>query len=108
MKTTLLILLSSVVIILASWLTFFSSDRYGTHGDSASCGKNRSEETFVTATAYLFMTQTDETKNVTIGTCPYENFTARTLALELWIPAFIFGFMSYKRINNSYQNREIR
>lgn len=101
MKTILLILLSSVLIILASWLTFAHSDRYGIHSsESVPCGKNPTQETFATATVYLLTTQTYEQQNVTIGTCPYQNFAAKTLALELWTPALIFSFMSYRSVSN--------
>ncbi|MNH58596.1 hypothetical protein D3C73_104020 [compost metagenome] len=108
MKTTLLILLSSAFIILASWLTFASSNRYGIHSDSASCGENKSHEIFYTATSYILTTQTYERDKVKVGTCQYENFTARTFALDLWIPAIAFGFISYKRIDRSRRNhREV-
>ena len=99
MKTTLLVLASSLIIILASGLTFLDLNRYGTHGDSVPCGENKRQETFYTASSYLLMTQTYPESEVNIGTCPYENFSAKTYALDLWIPAIILSIVSYKRIS---------
>lgn len=90
---------TSILLILGAWLTFFSVDRYGTHGDSATCGENKSHKVFYSATSYFPTTQSKEQSILRVGTCPYDNYTARTVALDVWVPALLLGFVAYRRIN---------
>lgn len=99
MKTTLVILLTSILLILGVWLTFFSVDRYGTHEDSATCGENKSHKVFYSATSYFLTTQSKQQSSLRVGTCPYDNYTARTVALDVWMSALLLGFVAYRRIN---------
>lgn len=99
MKTVLLILLTSTLLVLGAWLTFFSVDRYGTHGDSATCGENKSHKVFYSATSYFLTTQSKEQSILRVGTCPYDNYTARTVALDVWVPALFLVLVAYRRIN---------
>lgn len=99
MKTALLILLASILLILGVWLTFFSVDRYGTHGDSATCEENKSHKIFYSATSYFLTTQSKQQSSLRVGACPYDNYTARTVALDVWVPALFLGFVAWRRID---------
>ena len=98
MKTVLLILLTSMLLILRAWLTFFSVDRYGTHGDSATCGENKTHKVFYSATSYLLTTQSKQQSSLHVGTCPYDSYTARTVALDVWVPVLFLGLVVHRRI----------
>lgn len=96
MRSYILVLITIILVAFASWLTFFDHHRYGTHGDGFRCGEAKNKITSYTATKYYLVSQPYNEDEIEVGACPYDKFSVRTYALEVWILAALFGYVSYK------------
>lgn len=96
MQKPILLFATIALVILASWLTFFDHDRYGTHGDGFRCGEVKDAVTYSTVTTYYLFSQPNGEQSLNVGTCPYSMFKARTYALDLWVPAILLGYLSQR------------
>ena len=83
------------LLLLASYLTFLTPSRFGSHGDHDPCGKNLEKVYHSTATSFFLFTGSKQAPNSHIGSCPYQVYEARTYAVEVWLAAILSGASLY-------------
>jgi len=97
-RPVIFLVISAFLLVAALLFTFLPSDRYGFHTDALPCGKNEPREVFYTATTYFIFTRPLNKDSVFVGTCPYQNFSSSTYALEFWLSGILFGYFGYRRL----------
>lgn len=92
-------------MLVAAYFVVAPPMRYGTYGDNIACGDGKGIEYSWTLSGYFLSSgplpssgEARERAVSNIGTCPQDNFFAKTWALELWIAALAsFGGSYYLR-----------
>ena len=75
-------------LLLAAILYLFVSPpmRYGTYDDDRQCGDPSGTRHILTLTGYLLFTEPiGNTTSLRLGSCPYDQYYAKTYAIELWL-----------------------
>jgi hypothetical protein len=99
----LLLIIAVVTALLAAYFTFRPTLRYGTYTDridrkvceTADPTAGRTEYNLSLVVHYAFTKPLGNTLE-NPGPCPYNNYYARTVALELWLIALLVGYRAWK------------
>lgn len=104
MTSRILFSLAGLFIVIALSLAILPATRFGYHGDGKQCGQYQTTLYHPSITSYLLFTQPLSDNDISrIGTCPYEEYYAKTYAIELWVLAGVMVFIG-KRKTNSAKN----
>ena len=93
----ILIIITSVLFLIALFMTFLGPVRYGVHGDNRPCGDNPEKRYFYTAIEYFVFADDSLPNSAQTGTCPYQYYEAQTFALEFWTGAVISALILYRK-----------
>ncbi len=87
-------LVIALSVVMAGYFTFFAPLRYGTYLDDMprqSCTSltydTAKTEYRMTLAGYYILTEPIKEDNGNWGTCPYQHYKVRTVAVELWLLA---------------------
>ncbi len=86
-----------MLFIMAFYLTFLVPTRFGSHSDKLPCENNSESVYHYTATDFFLTTNKEKSQNTVIGTCPYQQYEAKTFALEIWSSFLISAYLFSKK-----------
>lgn len=93
----IIIVITVILFLIAFYLTFLAPSRFGTHSDKLPCGQNSNSVYHYTATDFFLRTNNKKSPDTAIGTCPYQQYEAKTFALEIWAGFLISTFLLYRK-----------
>ncbi len=96
-NTKILFSLAAILSIVALAFALLPATRYGTHGDDKTCGQFSTTEYHYSLAGYLLFSKPLDSTILTVGTCPYTDYYAKTYAIELWIVATALAVLGTRR-----------